>query len=83
MFSHLSKPSFKEWIREIAQALKPGGIGVFTTWGLRFLQRLQAEKKLLDDGTDIHWYSKLCIEASGDISDRIAQYERGEFGACQ
>jgi SAM-dependent methyltransferase len=79
VFSHLSKSSFKEWIREMAQVLKPGGTGVFTTWGSRFLQRLKAEKKLLDDGTEIHWYSKLCIEAAGNISERIAQYERGEF----
>jgi SAM-dependent methyltransferase len=79
IFSHLSRVSFKEWLREISDVLKPGGVGVFTTWGLRFLHRLQAEKKELEEGREIHWYSKVCIEAAGDISERTAEYERGEF----
>jgi SAM-dependent methyltransferase len=79
IFSHLSRASFKEWLREMSDVLKPGGIGIFTTWGKRFLERLQAEKKLLDEGIDIHWYSKVCIEAAGDIAERIEQYERGDF----
>jgi SAM-dependent methyltransferase len=79
IFSHLSKASFKEWLREISQVLAPGGTGVFTTWGLRFLQRLQTEKMQLEQGREIHWYSKVCIEAAGDISARIMEYERGDF----
>jgi hypothetical protein len=54
-------------------------VGVFTTWGLRFLQRLQSEKAELDEGKEIHWYSKVCIEAAGDISKRAEEYQRGDF----
>lgn len=79
IFSHLSRESFKDWIREVSEILKPGGVGVFTTWGLRFLNRLQSEKKDLDNGKEIHWYSKVCIEAAGDISTRVVEYERGDF----
>jgi SAM-dependent methyltransferase len=79
IFSHLSRDSFKEWLRELSQVLRSGGVGVFTTWGSRFLQRLQVEKGQLANGQEIHWYSKVCIEAAGDISKRIAEYERGEF----
>lgn len=79
IFSHLSRASFKEWLREISQVLRPGGVGVFTTWGLRFLQRLQAEKAELDEGKEIHWYSKVCIEAAGDISRRAEEYQLGDF----
>jgi Methyltransferase domain len=79
IFSHLSKASFTQWLTELSSTLAPGGYGVFTTWGSRFLHRLQAEKAELDSGKEIHWYSKVCIEAAGDLSARLAEYERGEF----
>jgi SAM-dependent methyltransferase len=79
IFSHLSKTAFQQWLGEIAQVLKPGGTGVFTTWGMRFLLRLRSEQQELKDGKDIHWYSKMCIETAGDLSERIAQFERGDF----
>jgi Methyltransferase domain len=79
IFSHLSRPSFKEWLREISEALARGGAGVFTTWGSRFLNRLQNEKVQMEKGGEIHWYSKVCIEAAGDLAERIMEYERGEY----
>ena len=50
-----------------------------TTWGHRFLDRLQREKAMLAAGQDIHWYSKVCLDACGDLPSRIAAYEQGEF----
>jgi SAM-dependent methyltransferase len=79
IFSHLSKPACERWLGEIAQVLKPGGSAVFTTWGLRFLHRLQAEEEQLRQGKDIHWYSKMCIETAGDLAARVAQFEKGDF----
>jgi len=79
IFSHLSDSSLREWLREISEVLRPGGTGVFTTWGLRFLRRLQMDRKELEDGKEVHWYSRKCIEGAGDLTARIAAYGRGEF----
>ena len=51
----------------------------FTTWGLRFLRRLQAEQAQLVAGKEIHWYSKKCLDGAGDVSKRIADFENGDF----
>ncbi|WP_296706060.1 class I SAM-dependent methyltransferase [Rhodoblastus sp.] len=79
IFSHLSEKSLKEWLTEICSVLRPGGHAVFTTWGIRFLKRLQGEQALLDAGQEIHWYSKQCLDGVGNISKRIADYENGDF----
>lgn len=79
IFSHLSKPSFTQWLAEISRVLVPGGIAVFTTWGTRFLKRLLTEKEEVEQGKDIHWYSKVCIQAAGDLESRVSEFERGEF----
>jgi hypothetical protein len=79
IFSHLSKSSLKEWLTEVCSVMTPGGHAVFTTWGMRFLQRLKSEQALLDAGQEIHWYSKQCLDGIGDISKRIAEYENNEF----
>jgi len=52
IFSHLSKASLMEWLQEISTVLRPGGPAVFTTWGLRFLPRLQAEEAQLVAGKE-------------------------------
>ena len=57
----------------------PGGHCVFTTWGDRFLRRLQAEAEERQAGKQIHWYSALCIDAAGSIEQRLADYEAGKF----
>jgi SAM-dependent methyltransferase len=79
IFSHLSEPSLKEWLREISEVLLPGGHAVFTTWGPRFLRRLQSERAQLVAGEEIHWYSKQCLDGAGDLAKRIADYEKGEI----
>ncbi len=79
VFSHLSEHSAVAWLSEMADILKPNGLCVLTTWGLRFLQRLKTEASLAESGEQIHWYSRVCIEAAGDLDDRILAYNRGEF----
>ncbi len=79
IFSHLSHSSLRQWLREIAEILRPGGVGAFTTWGLRYLRRLEREKKELESGKELHWYARKCIEGAGDLAARIAEYERNEF----
>ncbi len=79
VFSHLSPGSFRDWLAEIARTLRPGGQGVFTTWGERFLVRLQGEKARQDAGHEIHWYSRHCLEVIGDIDARISEFRAGEF----
>ena len=79
VFSHLSPASAVAWLREISDALTPGGHAVFTTWGLKFFRRLQREQAEMAAGKEIHWHSKKVLSAIGEVEDRIAAYERGEF----
>jgi SAM-dependent methyltransferase len=79
IFSHLSDTSLRQWLGEVSQVLRPGGAAVFTTWGLRFLRRLQRDQQLLKEGQELHWYARKCIEGAGDLPERVAAYERGEF----
>jgi SAM-dependent methyltransferase len=79
IFSHLSELAARPWLREISRILKSGGLFVFTTWGLRFLERLQRESREATQGKPIHWYSKLCIEAAGSLDAQIERYKQGNF----
>jgi hypothetical protein len=79
IFSHLSPTSATLWLTEAARVVVPGGLCVFTTWGDRFLKRLQRESSERASGKEIHWYSTVCLAAAGSIDDRLAAYERGEF----
>jgi ubiquinone/menaquinone biosynthesis C-methylase UbiE len=79
IFSHLSLNSATLWLTEAARVVVPGGMCVFTTWGNRFLRRLQKEAAERDAGKQIHWYSSVVLAAAGSIEKRILEYERGEF----
>ncbi|MFN7054184.1 class I SAM-dependent methyltransferase [Hyphomonas sp.] len=79
VFSHLSLKSASAWLAEMQRVTRPGAAIVLTTWGMRFLQRLKAEKAQLDAGQEIHWYSKVCLDTCGNIDERIEAYKRGEF----
>ena len=72
IFSHLSEASLKEWLQEISTVLRPGGHAVFTTWGLRFLRRLQAEEAQLVAGKEIHLVLEEVPRRRGDVSEQIA-----------
>jgi SAM-dependent methyltransferase len=79
VFSHLSPSSAAAWLGELQRVTSPGGAVVLTTWGRGFLERLQKEKFQMDAGEEIHWYSKICLDAIGDIQKRMSEYDRGEF----
>lgn len=79
IFSHLSPKSTKAWMGELQRVTRPGAAIVMTTWGKRFLERLQREKALLAAGQEIHWYSKVCLDAAGNLDERAEAYHRGEF----
>ena len=79
VFSHLPPRSATEWLKEMARITLPAGHIVMTTWGLRFLNRLIDDQKAMENGAEIHWYSKICIEAIGDIGKCIDAYSQGEF----
>jgi SAM-dependent methyltransferase len=79
VFSHLSQSAVRGWLAEFARILAPGGRAVMTTWGERYLRRLQAEQFQQARGEPIHWYSAACLKDAGDLEERIQQYRRGEF----
>ena len=82
VYSHLSEAYAIAWLVETARILTPGGSAMYTTWGLRFLERLQAEEAQMNEGMDIHWYSKICLLGTGDINQRIEDYYSGKFVWC-
>jgi hypothetical protein len=79
VMSHLSERSGTAWLREFGRILATGGSVVLTTWGLRFLEQLKREEQMAAEGQDIHWYSRMCIDAAGNLDDRIAEYNDGRF----
>lgn len=79
VFSHLPRRSAGAWLSEINQALRGGGWCVLTTWGRRFLERLEADEAKMLRGEPIEWHPKICIEAAGDVSARLRAYDSGEF----
>lgn len=79
VFSHLSMGPVTAWLAEMQRVARPGAAIVLTTWGRRFLERLQREQEMLAAGEDIHWYSKVCLAACGDLKSRVTAYDNGEF----
>lgn len=79
VFSHLSERAAALWLREFAEVLRPGGFGVFTTWGERFLNYLKEEHSRAKQGEEIHWYHKFVISKAGDIDDLLERYLAGRF----
>jgi len=79
VFSHLSESSAVLWLNELARILIPGGACVVTTWGSRFLTRLQHDAVQQKAGETIHWYSAVCLAAAGSIEQRMADFECGKF----
>ncbi|WP_409915991.1 methyltransferase domain-containing protein [Hyphomonas sp.] len=79
IFSHLSLKSATAWLAEMQRVTRPGAAIVLTTWGMRFLERLKAAKHKIEAGEDVHWYTRHCVAASGDIDQNIDAYKKGEF----
>lgn len=79
IFTHLSPELATLWLDEMARITRPDAYCVFTTWGERFFARLQGERANLALGKEIHWYSRACLAAAGDLDALIARYRDGEF----
>lgn len=79
IFTHLSPHAAMTWLTEMARITRPDGYCVFTAWGNRFLDRLIDDNKSLGEGKEIHWYSRSCLSAAGDILDVQRRYQDGEF----
>jgi SAM-dependent methyltransferase len=79
VMSHLSERSVTAWLREFGRILAADGSVVLSTWGLRFLEQLKRDEQMSAEGQDIHWYSRLCIDAAGNLDDRIAEYNDGRL----
>lgn len=79
VFSHISPLSASLWLREMTEVLRPGGFGVFTTWGERFLTFVIGQKARYDAGEDMHWYHRFVVEKFGDPEGMLRRYRAGEF----
>lgn len=79
VFSHLPRQSTGAWLAELNRALRPGGWCVLTTWGRRFLERLEADEARMLGGEEIEWHPRIVIEAAGDVRARLREYDEGEF----
>jgi tetratricopeptide (TPR) repeat protein/MoaA/NifB/PqqE/SkfB family radical SAM enzyme len=79
IFTHLSEPAAVQWLAEMARVTRPGAYCVFTTWGRRFLDRLIEERDALAEGKEVHWYSKQCLEAAGEVEQLRDRYRDGSF----
>jgi tetratricopeptide (TPR) repeat protein len=78
IFSHLSESAAALWLSEMARVTRPDAYCVFTTWGERFLSRLIRERDELARGGEIHWYSRECLTAAGDVEELLDRYRSGE-----
>lgn len=71
VFSHLSQTCIQNWLYEFERITKPGGHIVLTTYGNRFLEKLIEDKNNMDQGKEIDWHIKDCIQAIGDIDEKM------------
>jgi hypothetical protein len=79
IYSHINEFMTTAWLKETARILVKGGAAMYTTWGMRFLERLRDEAIMFERGEDIHWYSQVCLRGAGDIDQRIEDYKEGKF----
>ncbi len=78
VFSHLPEHLLRAWLEEFTRILRPGGLIVFTAWGVRFFDTLAQDKQRADAGETIHWYHKVVIEAIGDMAAARQRYNAGQ-----
>lgn len=79
VFAHLSRNSAAAWLREIAEALNPGGVAAFTTQGERFIDQLAAEKAQLKAGDDVSETSRRILQGLSDPDSLREPYRAGKF----
>ena len=79
VFSHLRSDAAKMWIKEFSRILKPNGILVATTEGVRFLNLIEWLHNNPDRVGDHHWYELLYKGFNLPIEEYRERYAAGEF----
>ena len=79
VFSHLPQHIAQAWLVEFARVTKPGGLLFLTTWGETFLDWLEEDARRLKRGEAIHEYRLNVLSRAGDLAQRRAQFEAGDF----
>ena len=79
MVSRLSRKFASAWLAELQRFTCPGAANMLTPWGRRYRERLQQEPVMQQAGQEIHWYSKICPDAAGDLDALIVEYNRADF----
>jgi ubiquinone/menaquinone biosynthesis C-methylase UbiE len=79
VFSHLPEHLARAWLAEFARVCRPGALICVTTWGERFLDRLDSDAAKKAAGEDIHWYRQQVLDRAGDRAAMRARFEAGEF----
>jgi ubiquinone/menaquinone biosynthesis C-methylase UbiE len=79
VFSHLRSDAAEKWIKEFSRLLKPGGILIATTEGLRFLNLIQEIKENPEKEEEHPWYKSLAKHFSLSIEEYRRIHAQGEF----
>jgi len=79
VFSHLRSDAADMWIKEFARILKPNGIIVATTEGLRFLNLIEELQNDPEKVKKHHWYGLLMKGYNAPIEEYRRRYFDGEF----
>ena len=79
VFSHLRADAAEAWIKEFARILKPNGIVVATTEGLRFLGLIEWLQSDPNHANGNEWYSLLLEGYNEPIAEYRKRYSAGEF----
>lgn len=79
VFSHLPQHIAKAWLEEFGRIAKPGALLFITTWGIKFIDRLDADAASLAKGEAIHPYRQDVLKRAGDLAQRRADFSAGKF----
>ena len=75
VFSHLSEAAQLAWVDEISRILKPGGVGVFTTWDRELIVRCGA----LAGETDLPFFQSHLPTMFQPTETWLERYDAGEL----
>jgi ubiquinone/menaquinone biosynthesis C-methylase UbiE len=79
VFSHLPERLARAWLAEFARICRPGALICITTWGRRFLDRLESDAAKVAAGEEIHWYRQQVLERAGDLAAMRTRFDAGDF----
>jgi ubiquinone/menaquinone biosynthesis C-methylase UbiE len=79
VFSHLHYSCAEKWIEEFSRILRPNGILVATTEGLRFLELLNELRENPERRKENEWYGLLVRQFNQPIEKYRKRYLSGEY----